>query len=82
VAGRIRVLYFAQARDEVGRGTETIGLSASTVDGLMDELVLVHPGLKKVRGTLRLALNQELVNGDAPVNDGDELALLPPVAGG
>ena len=31
---------------------------------------------------VRVAVNHELVAADAPVRDGDEIALLPPVTGG
>jgi molybdopterin synthase sulfur carrier subunit len=31
---------------------------------------------------LRVALNHTVANGDAPLRNGDEMALLPPVTGG
>jgi molybdopterin synthase sulfur carrier subunit len=31
---------------------------------------------------VRVAVNHELVAADAPVREGDEIALLPPVTGG
>lgn len=30
----------------------------------------------------KLALNQQLLHGDAPLKPGDEIAILPPVTGG
>jgi molybdopterin converting factor subunit 1 len=33
-------------------------------------------------GRVRIAVNQELARGDAPVRSGDEIAFLPPVSGG
>ena len=31
---------------------------------------------------LKISINDVIVNEDEPVNDGDEIALLPPVSGG
>ena len=33
-------------------------------------------------GRVRVAVNQELIRGDAPIRAGDEIAYLPPVSGG
>jgi molybdopterin synthase sulfur carrier subunit len=33
-------------------------------------------------GRVRVAVNQELAGGDAPIREGDEIAFLPPVSGG
>lgn len=37
-------------------------------------------GLRRL--ALRVTINQHFVDGDAPVEDGDEVAVLPPVQGG
>ncbi|MBC7793629.1 MAG: molybdenum cofactor biosynthesis protein MoaE, partial [Clostridia bacterium] len=41
-----------------------------------------HPGLKPLLTSVRWARNQTLVELDETIADGDEIALLPPVAGG
>lgn len=41
-----------------------------------------HPALKPLLVSVRWARNQTLVDLDEPIADGDEIALLPPVAGG
>lgn len=83
----VKLLYFADVRDALGRSTEIIDLPAS-VDCL--EALRSHLGargaswslLAEDRG-LRFALNGELADrADAPVNDGDEVAVFPPVTGG
>jgi molybdopterin synthase sulfur carrier subunit len=33
-------------------------------------------------GRVRVAVNQELIRGDAPIREGDEIAFIPPVSGG
>jgi molybdopterin synthase catalytic subunit len=45
-------------------------------------LAVRHPKLAPHLPRMRLALNDALVGDDASVRDGDEAALLPPVAGG
>ncbi len=32
--------------------------------------------------SFRISVNQQIINGDAQLNDGDEVAYLPPFAGG
>ena len=41
-----------------------------------------YPGLARLLPYARLALNLEYRSWDALVQDGDELALIPPVSGG
>ncbi len=80
----IRVLYFAAARDRAGGASEerlTLD-DGATVHALGDALVARHPALGGLRRHLRFAVNEAFVRGDAPLADGDEVALIPPVSGG
>ena len=45
-------------------------------------LVARHPCLAGLVEYARLAINQEYQPWEAPLHDGDELALIPPVSGG
>lgn len=81
--GKVRVLYFANARDATGKQLETVQLDSSITAGeLLDRIVESHPGLKPLRSSLRLSVNREVATDDLRVRDGDEVAVLPPVAGG
>jgi molybdopterin synthase catalytic subunit/molybdopterin synthase sulfur carrier subunit len=86
--GTVRVLAFAGARDVVGSGEVEIGLgdigdgTSCTADQVMDAMVARYPDLESRRSIIRLAVNGSYVEGDAPVAAGDEVALIPPVAGG
>jgi len=80
---RIKVVYFAGARDVVERQTEFIETEPrATVSGVLLRLVKLHPGLKPMMKSLRLSVNQELAEPDHRVENGDEVGVLPPVAGG
>jgi molybdopterin synthase catalytic subunit len=79
----LKVRYFAAARERAGCTDEAVALpTPPTVAGLLDALALRHAPLKAVLPHLRVAVNQEFADAAAPLHDGDEVALIPPVAGG
>ncbi|HXG37433.1 MAG TPA: MoaD/ThiS family protein, partial [Bacteroidota bacterium] len=45
-------------------------------------LVDLNPKFEQWKSSLRLAVNLEYVNSDHPLQDGDEVAVIPPVSGG
>jgi len=79
----VTVLYFAVFRERLGRDAEKIELpdGADTV-ALVGELERRYDVIAGLRGRYRLALNQDMIAEAAPLHDGDEVALIPPVAGG
>jgi MoaE-MoaD fusion protein len=79
----ITVLFFAQAREHAGHARATLELpEGSRVADALAALERDHPGLASLRPHLAVAVDQRLVRPDAPLGDGVELALLPPVSGG
>jgi MoaD family protein len=72
----------------------TAELTASSVEGLLDALEGRYPGIKgrlcdeagKLRRFLNVYVNSEdirfLDNQNTPLNDGDEVSIVPAVAGG
>lgn len=79
----IVVRYFAIARERAGCSEERLALSpGSSVRSVLEQLTLAHPDLSAVVPHLRVAVNQEFVSLEATVAEGDEVALIPPVAGG
>lgn len=57
--------------------------AGSTVESAYKDLVAGHPVLGERFGrSLLLAVNEEYAQRDRQLNDGDELALFPPVSGG
>lgn len=80
---QIRILYFALLRERLRRSEELLTLpQGSTVRDALQILASREEVLSTLGKSLLLAVNQALVPADFPLGDGDELALLPPVAGG
>lgn len=80
---RIHVLYFAVFRERLRRDEEEIEIGdGSTVAAAIDVLAARHADIAKLRGRFRVAVNQDFADDDHILRDGDELALIPPVAGG
>jgi molybdopterin synthase sulfur carrier subunit len=83
----VTLLYFARLRESLGRAREELALPAGvdTLQALRGHLAArggawadeMAPARK-----LRAAVNQTLVQGDAPLKAGDEIAFFPPVTGG
>jgi|JI10StandDraft_1071094.scaffolds.fasta_scaffold581805_2 molybdopterin synthase catalytic subunit/molybdopterin converting factor small subunit len=83
---QIKILYFAAIRERLGISTETLSWEPSessvTVKDVKTRLEAAHPILKRFWPSLRISLNLEFAEDDMRVRSGDELALIPPVAGG
>lgn len=79
----VRVLSFAGARDAMGAGELDLALDEpTTARALLDRLCAEHERLRPYASSLRLAVNGAYANWDDPIRDGDEVAIIPPVAGG
>jgi molybdopterin converting factor subunit 1 len=80
---RVNLLYFASFRDITGSAEEARDLPAGTrVADLWQTLKAEHSKFAAFPAMPPAAVNHEYVGGDAILRDGDEVAFLPPVAGG
>ena len=80
---RVRVRLFASLREVVGEtATELELASGATAEDAWRSLVALHPGLAPRRASLAAAVNRSYKSFDAVLQDGDELAFIPPVSGG
>lgn len=80
---RIEVRLFGGLADRAGTGRLTVEVADGATAG--DVIAAVgerHPVVATYAGRVSVAVEHEVVRGDHPVSDGDEVALLPPVAGG
>ena len=74
----ITVLSFGPLAETLGR-TRSISLDTTVTC----RQIIVELGIENWLETgLKVAINGEMVNSEATVAPGDELALLPPVSGG
>ena len=79
----IRVRLFAMQRQQLGVRELALEVAdGSTVDGAWAALATLHPVLAPAGPTLRFARNAAYADRSDELADGDELALIPPVAGG
>ncbi len=78
----LTVLYFAAARDAAGLARETMADHPSTVGDLRRALAAARPALARVLPRCRIAVDQEFADDGAPVREGAEVAVVPPVSGG
>jgi molybdopterin synthase catalytic subunit len=80
---RVRVLYFAVLREKLRLEQETLDLSgAPTVGDAVTTIAGLHPEVAGLMSQVQTAVNRTVVVASQVLRDGDELALLPPVAGG
>jgi molybdopterin synthase sulfur carrier subunit len=81
----IDVLYFAWLRERIGAGRERIETEAATVADLVAELRAIddrHAAAFEDVASVRVALDQELSDFDAPLSGVREVAFFPPMTGG
>jgi molybdopterin converting factor subunit 1 len=80
---RVRVLLFAIYRDLAGTGEIEVEVPfEATARTALDRLRSLNDRFERLPAEPAVAVNLEYSSLDAILNDGDELALLPPVAGG
>ena len=81
----IDVLYFAWVRERIGLPRERVETGAATVAGLVKELSAREERYAAAFAdisALRVALDQELADFDAPLAGVREVAFFPPMTGG
>ena len=81
----VNILYFAWVRERIGIPKESVETNATTVRELVFELRqreerydIAFSDLDR----LRVALDQDLVDFDAPLAGAKEVAFFPPMTGG
>jgi MoaE-MoaD fusion protein len=80
---RVTVLFFAQARDRAGRGHTLFELpDGSRLSDAVAAIRADYPELGALWPHLAVAVDGVLAPDEAPLRDGAEIALLPPVSGG
>jgi molybdopterin-guanine dinucleotide biosynthesis protein A len=78
---RIRVQYYAILREQAGRSDETLDTPSRTPRELYEELAARHR-FTLPADLLRVAVNSEFGDWAQPLQAGDSVVFIPPVAGG
>jgi len=80
---KITTLLFGRAREMVGAADLELEIAQpATVASAWAALVAEHPKLAAMERSLLFAINEEYAGREQALNDGDQLAVLPPVSGG
>jgi molybdopterin converting factor subunit 1 len=78
---RIEVTYFAVLREQRGLNRESLEIGEATGSELYARLSGAH-GFSLPASLVRLAVNGAFRDPELPLNEGDQVAFIPPVAGG
>ena len=79
----VTVRYFALYRERAGAPQSSYDLpQGATVSDLIGEVRERHPDLAPPGVSIVTAVNTEYAGADTVLEDGDEVALIPPVSGG
>ncbi len=81
----VKVRFFAVLKSLVGKEEVSLDVEeGTTLAQLLEKLKMDLPPLDDIlqKGGVLISVNQEVVDREAPIQDGDEIAFLPPFAGG
>lgn len=79
---RITLLFFASYAEAFGRSEQVLELGAGATVADLLAAVRAAPGAARLPPAPLVAVNQHYARPDTPLSEGDEVALIPPVAGG
>ena len=79
---KVRAWLFAVYRDWAGRDRLELELAPGATVADAVAAARRFPGLERLPAAPVVAVNEVYAAPEAPLADGDELALLPPVSGG
>jgi molybdopterin synthase sulfur carrier subunit len=80
---QVTIKLFAIFQEVYGIDQMQIKLESGAIASqIFDHLVSQHPHLEKWRSLTRYAINLNFAEPDTVLNNGDEVALIPPVSGG
>ena len=80
---KVKLLLFASLKDIAGRRDLEMELDdGSTLQEVTEKLASLYPEIGRMRNSVRIAINQEFADENSSLNNGDEIAFLPPMSGG
>jgi len=80
---KIKVLYFSSLKDRLKKSSEEIDINKPmSVKQFLKLLKEKHPEVSQSLDSVMVAVNEEYVDTNYTLKDGDVLAFIPPVSGG
>lgn len=80
---QVQIKYFAIIRERLGRSEERRDVAGgSTAGDVLEQIAGESPAMAGLLPAILVMVNQEYAARDRVLQDGDELALIPPVSGG
>jgi molybdopterin synthase catalytic subunit/molybdopterin converting factor small subunit len=80
---QVRILFFGVLKDLTGRGSDLLTLPEhATLGDVFIHYEEITPRLGELAASIAISINQEFAGPDSQLNEGDEIAFLPPVSGG
>ena len=80
---KIQLKLFASMKDICGFSEKDFTFEKPvTVNDLINELSALYPAVAEKKSTLLIAVNEYYTNTGTVLNDGDTVAIFPPVSGG
>ena len=80
---QVKLLFFASLKDIVGARQLQLDVPpGATVGDVLTRLEANYPRMKAYRRVVLAAVNEEYVDQAAGIQEGDEVAIFPPVSGG
>ena len=76
----LMIKYFGMTAEASGKEEEELSKHYSSIQELKEDLLFKYPGLVKMN--FKIAANQTLIDDDYDLIGNEEIALLPPFAGG
>lgn len=79
----VRVKLFAILREAAGTGEVDLNVPPGTRAGAVRQiLTAAHPAIERYLPRAALAVNRSYATPETELQEGDEVALIPPVSGG
>jgi molybdopterin synthase sulfur carrier subunit len=79
---KVKVLYFSQVKDKVGKNEEEVEFEGKTLKDLIDVLAKKYPDIEEILKRSMFAVNESYETMDYNLQDNDIIAIIPPVSGG
>ena len=80
---KVRVQFYAQLRDLAGTPEQGVDLpEGATVRDLLNEIYAQQPSLRAHDKSILVGVGVEFAHRSYALEDGEEIAIMPPVQGG